>query len=102
MSDTTLVGADSVSLRDAGEWHCSREGRPHRRARSRSQIAASGLDASGRHLLPWSLAAGWRRVPGYWVPAAQVLHGLAVLPLDGVFEQVRQVPAGGDAGDGVE
>src|ERR1700732_2101341 len=64
-----------------------------------TQIAASGLDASARHLLPWSLAAGWRRLPGYWVPAAQVLHGLAVLPLDGVFEQVRQVPAGGDAGD---
>src|SRR6266851_717648 len=39
------------------------------------------------------------RLPGYWVPAAQVLHGLAVLPLDGVFEQVGQMPAGGDAGD---
>jgi hypothetical protein len=28
-----------------------------------------------------------------------VLDGLAVLPLDGVFEQVGQPPAGGDAGD---
>jgi hypothetical protein len=38
-------------------------------------------------------------LPGYWVPAAQVPDGLAVLPLDGVFEQVGQSPAGGDAGD---
>src|SRR5499427_11137057 len=38
-------------------------------------------------------------LPGYWVPATQVLDGLAVLPLDGVLEQVGQVPAGGDAGD---
>src|SRR6516165_9702594 len=45
------------------------------------------------------LRQGWRRLPGYWVPATQVPDGLAVFPLDGVFEQVSQVPAGGDAGD---
>ena len=44
------------------------------------------------------LPSVWRS-PGYWVPAAQVADGLAVLPLDGVFEQVGQLPAAGDAGD---
>src|SRR5690349_10935593 len=36
---------------------------------------------------------------GYRVPAAQVPDGLAVLPLDGVLEQVGQPAAGGEAGD---
>src|SRR6266536_6658186 len=36
---------------------------------------------------------------GYRVPAAQVPDGLAVFPLDGVFEQVGQPPAAGNAGD---
>src|SRR6266496_6673739 len=40
-----------------------------------------------------------QRSQGQWVPAAQVRDGLAVLPLDGVFEQVGQPPAAGDAGD---
>src|SRR5580693_3617982 len=40
-----------------------------------------------------------QRLPGYWVPAAQMPDGLAVLPLDGVLEQVGCPPAGGDAGD---
>jgi len=32
-------------------------------------------------------------------PAAQVLDGLAVLPLNGIFEQVSQSPADSDTGD---
>ena len=57
------------------------------------------IDDGVVHLFLWSLAAGGAGSPGYWVPAAQVPHGLAVLPLDGVFEQMGQPPAGGDAGD---
>src|SRR5215467_3171496 len=52
----------------------------------------SGGRAAGRGFAGHALA-------GYRIPAAQVLDGLAVLPLDGVFEQVGQVSAGGDAGD---
>jgi hypothetical protein len=61
--------------------------------------ADSGSGASGRHLLFCCSQQGGQRSAGYWVPAAQVPDGLAVLPLDGVFEQVGQLPAGGDAGD---
>src|SRR5215471_5260039 len=54
----------------------------------------------GQEFAPLAVdSRGGRWLPGDWVPAAQVLDGLAVLPLDGVFEQVGQVPAGGDAGD---
>ncbi len=53
-------------------------------------LAAGGICSVGR-----SQRDG-QRAPGYWVPAAQVLDGLAVLPLDGVLEQVGQPPAGGD------
>ena len=51
---------------------------------------------------PWMPRPSWMicvRLAGYWVPAAQVPDGLAVLPLDGVYEQVGQPPPGGDAGD---
>ena len=47
--------------------------------------------------LQWERAGA--RSAGYWVPAAQVPDGLAVLPLDRVFEQMGQLPAAGDAGD---
>src|SRR6266571_8942551 len=56
----------------------------------------AGWPPSGMPLSP--LTAGWKRSPGYWVPAAQVPDGLAVLPLNGVFEQMGKLPAGGDAG----
>ena len=46
---------------------------------------------------PWQQDG--QKSAGYWIPAAQVPDGLTVLPLDGVFEQVGQPPAAGDAGD---
>ena len=36
---------------------------------------------------------------GYWIPAAKVPDGLAVLPLDGVLENVSKSATGGDSGD---
>src|SRR5919202_5752178 len=62
-------------------------------------MATCGSCARQRHLLLGSLRLDGRPSAGYWVPAAQVPDGLAVLPLDGVFEQGSQPPAGGDAGD---
>ena len=55
--------------------------------------AQSRRQPSGSHHRPV------RRSYGYWVPTAQVPDGLAVLPLDGVFEQVGEPSAGGDVGD---
>jgi hypothetical protein len=55
--------------------------------------AASGICSFAR----WQQDG--QRSAGYWIPAAQVLDGLPVFPLDGVFEQMGQPPAGGDAGD---
>src|SRR5512133_3116848 len=83
------VGVDSVGLNPphTSHWLAMRIApvRPHNRSRRRTW--------SNR-----SLPSVWRS-PGYWVPAAQVADGLAVLTLDGVFEQVGQLPAAGDAGD---
>src|SRR3954447_5786349 len=47
--------------------------------------------AGGSRRAPW--------LPSYWTPATQVPDGLAVLPLDGIFEHVGDAAAGGDAGD---
>src|SRR6266568_5275105 len=100
MSDTTLNSASTAWLSEMAESGITpeRDGRTGERDRGHrsrplDQTPARGICSLGR------LRQDWRRLPGYWVPAAQVGDGLAVLPLDGVLEQVGQVPAGGDAGD---
>ena len=92
--------------------HAERAGCPFRLASTRPSLVklmqVTGLDRrflllpSGSPAptgLPGRPQQAGPRLPGYRVPAAQVPDGLAVLPLDGVFEQVGQMPAGGDAGD---
>jgi hypothetical protein len=61
--------------------------------------AASGSGLSERHLLLGRSQEDGPWLPGYWIPATQVPDGLAVLPLDGVFEQVGQPSATCDARD---
>src|SRR6266496_5644849 len=82
----------SAAMRPSGwpAWTRSRCGRPDGGLLIRRQRAASA---------PCRWQQDGQRLPGYWVPAAQVPDRLAVLPLDGVFEQVGQPPAAGDAGD---
>jgi hypothetical protein len=49
-------------------------------------VQVSGLRTTRTAARGVGIAAYVLRSPGYWVPAAQVADGLAVLPLDGVFE----------------
>src|SRR3954463_5493458 len=51
-----------------------------------SNVASTVCCIPESRIVGVGIAAYVLRSPGYWVPAAQVADGLAVLPLDGVFE----------------
>src|SRR5215467_8111877 len=76
-----LSGMAESGITPESDGRTDERDRGHR-SRPLDQALVTGVCSFGR-----SQQDG-QRSPGYWVPAAQVPDGLAVLPFDGVFEQV--------------